>query len=353
MRVALITDTHVGVRNDSRNFSQYFDKFYTNVFFPYLKQHGIKQIIHLGDTFERRKYINFQSLGAARQYMFEPLNEFDVDMIVGNHDTYFKNSNHLNSPSLLLKDFKNINVHWQPTTKRYDGLDIALLPWICSGNYTESMEFLQQSSATTLMGHLEIMGFEMYMGSSNNDGFDPEIFNKFEQVFSGHFHHRSTRGNITYLGSPYETTWSDYADPRGFHIFDTQTRTLEFIENPYKMFHKIYFDDSETDIDELLSQDLEQYTNTYVRVVIKQKNNPYGFERFIDNLTKVNPIDISFTDDTLDLSFDDHELDDVEDTRAIIEQTVEQIAKEKPKIVKPLKKLMIDLYSEAVNMSRI
>lgn len=353
MKVAIVTDTHFGSRNDSRNFSFFFKRFYDEVFFPYLRENGITRVLHGGDLFERRKYINFQSLNDAKEFFFEPLREFEVDLIVGNHDTYFKNTNSLNSPSLLLKNYPNIKIHWQPETIEIDGFKLALLPWICTGNYQESMDFIKSTEATHLIGHLELTGFEMHLGQINDHGFDPKIFNKFEQVFSGHFHHRSTRGNITYLGSPYEQTWSDYNDPKGFHVFDTETRELTFIENPFKMFHKIFYDDVQTDVEETITKtDFDQYTNTYVRVVIKEKNNPFGFERFIDKLNNSNPIDVTFTDDTLDLSFEDDELlDDVEDTPAIIIQTVESSVN--PKHAPALKKLLLDLFSEAESLSRI
>lgn len=352
MLVVILTDTHIGSRNDSRNFSIFFKRFYDNVFFPYLREHGIKRVLHGGDLFERRKYINFQSLGDARDYLFEPLRDYDVDLIVGNHDTYFKNTNALNSPTLLLGEYPNIKVHDSPAEIDLDGFKMAMLPWICTGNFQESMDFIEKTNATHLLGHLEIRGFEMYAGSVNDHGFDPKVFDKFAQVYSGHYHHRSTHGNISYLGSPYESTWSDFNDPRGFHVFDTDTRELTFIENPYRMFHKVYYNDVKEDVEEMIAKDYDAFTNTYVRVVIQEKTNPFGFERLLDKIGKTNPIDISFTDDTLDLSFGDEELmEDIEDTQSIIVQSIEQAAN--PIHQEALKKFMLDLYGEAVSLSRI
>jgi DNA repair exonuclease SbcCD nuclease subunit len=352
MQVAIITDTHIGSRNDSRNFSVFFRRFYEEVFFPYLREHGITRILHGGDLFERRKYINFQSLGDSREYFFDPLRDYDVDLIVGNHDTYFKNTNVLNSPDLLLNDYPRFKSHWQPTTIDLDGFELALLPWVCTSNFEESMEFIRNTSASHLLGHLEIAGFEMHLGQINDHGFDPKIFDKFEQVWSGHFHHKSSRGNIMYLGSPYEQTWSDYNDPKGFHVFDTETRELTFVENPYRMFHKIYYDDVQNDPEQLIAGNFEEYTNTYVRVVIKEKSNPFAFERFIDKLSASNPIDITYTDDTLDLNIGDDELmEDIEDTAAIIVSSIEQSANPRHQVA--LKKMLLELYNEAVSLSRL
>lgn len=352
MLVGLITDTHIGSRNDSQNFSNYFKRFYRDVFFPTLHKHNIEHIIHLGDLFERRKYVNFKSLSDSREFLFEPLRDFQVELIVGNHDTFYKSTNVVNSPDLLLGDYKNINVYSEPHDLELGGCKMALLPWICSGNHQHSMDYIKSTSATHLFGHLELMGFEMYAGHTNDHGFDPALFSRFEQAYSGHFHHRSHRGNITYLGSPYETTWSDYNDPRGFHLFDTETKELTFIENPYRMFNKIYYNDTATDVEEMLKVDYDELTGTYVRIVIQDKSNPYGFERLVDKIGKTNPIDLSFSDDSLDLSFDDDELlEDVEDTQSIIVQSIEQAAN--PRIQPQLKKFMLELYSEALSLSRI
>ena len=59
MKIALVTDLHFGARGDSVPFDNFFKKFYDDTFFPYLVEHGIKTIFDLGDTFDRRKYINF------------------------------------------------------------------------------------------------------------------------------------------------------------------------------------------------------------------------------------------------------------------------------------------------------
>ena len=100
MKIACITDTHFGARGDNVAFDNFFRKFYEDIFFPELHKRKIKQVIHLGDCFDRRKYINYNSLKTCKEYFFDPLfqNDMKVDMIVGNHDTFFKNTNDVNSP---------------------------------------------------------------------------------------------------------------------------------------------------------------------------------------------------------------------------------------------------------------
>lgn len=352
MLVALITDTHISVRNDSALFSLYFEKFYSNVFFPYLEKHNIKRVMHLGDLFDRRKFINFQRLHDARRFLFEPLRKYQVDVLIGNHDTSLKASNSINSPDLLLNEYANITRYSEPTVISIEGTEIALIPWICADNKQQTMQLLETTSAQIVMGHLELKGFEMYRGSPTNHGENPSMFENFDMVMSGHFHHRSTNGNITYLGSPYEMTWSDYMDPRGFHIFDTDTRQLTFIENPYRMYHKIFYNDVTDDIESAIQEDFSHYKDTYVKVVIQEKTDPYLFDRLIDKIEKAKPFDISYSNDLLNiLQFTGEELEDVEDTPAIITSSVDQLTNERLK--EPLKKFLLDLYNEAIGMTTV
>ena len=248
-KVALVTDTHFGARSDSVPFDKFFRKFYDETFFPEIDRRGIKTIFHLGDCFDRRKYINFNTLSSCRDYFFDQAKSrgIEIVMIVGNHDTFFKNTNNVNSPNLLLQDYDNIVAYSGPIDYSIDGTSILLMPWICTDNYNECMDVMKTSKSQVMFGHFEIAGFQMYKGHENDEGFDPKIFEKFDLVCSGHFHHRSSNGNINYLGNPYELTWADFEDPRGFHIFDTGERSLEFIQNPFSIFSKVYYDDEKVD----------------------------------------------------------------------------------------------------------
>ena len=287
MKILLITDQHFGARNDNTGFLDYYEDFYSNVVIPYIDKHKITTIINLGDTFDRRKYVNFNTLERAKKMWFTPLEERGITAhtIIGNHDTYYKNTNEINSPELLLTDYEHIIPYSSPTLLELDHCNIAILPWICSENYTESMDFISTVKADILMGHLELSGFAMYRGYENDHGMDSSIFNRFDMVFTGHYHHKSDNGHVYYLGNPYELTWSDYNDPRGFHIFDTETRTLEFVQNPYKMFHKVIYDDkSEVKIE---PEKFQHLRNKYVKVVVREKNNPYNFDLFIESIYKI------------------------------------------------------------------
>ncbi len=352
MKIALITDTHWGARGDNLAFLEYFNRFYYEQFFPYLEENNISDIIHLGDIVDRRKYINFVTARHLRKFVQTcHTKNIKLDVIIGNHDTFYKNTNDVNSMRELFSDsVLNISFYDEPQEIVKDGLTIGILPWVCSGNFDASMDFLDNTRAQVLFGHLEIAGFEMYRGAVNDHGFDTKLFNKFDIVCSGHFHHKSSRGNISYLGAPYEITWSDWNDPRGFHIFDTDTRELTFIENRYKMFHKVHYNDASNDMESLLDIDTDQLTGTMVKVIVHEKNNPYWFDMFIDKIEKAGVIDLQVVEDNLNLQLEDDDdiVSEAEDTLTILRKYTEQFhgRVEKTK----LDNFLSSLYEEALSV---
>jgi DNA repair exonuclease SbcCD nuclease subunit len=357
MKIAVITDQHFGARNDSIHFLDYYEKFYHDTFFPVLDDNNISTVLILGDTFDRRKYVNFYSLKRTKEMFFDELakRNIQVHMLAGNHDTYFKNTNDVNSVDLLLKEYTNVNVIDKPTTIWLDDEKhpICMMPWICPENYDDSMFVLSDTDADICMGHFEIAGFAMHRGMPSLEGLNRELFRRFDCVFSGHYHHRSTSDNITYLGNPYELTWQDYNDPRGFHLFDLDTRNLEFIVNPNVMFHRVTYDDKENSITEITNKDLTKYTNTYVKVVVVNKTNPYLFDKFMASLYDVNPIDVTIAEDFADLTegVEDDMIDQAEDTITIINKFVDGIQEEHINNDR-LKTVLKELYVEALNLEQ-
>ena len=274
-KVAIITDQHFGCRGDHLGFLNYQEQFYKNVFFPYIDQHNITTIFDLGDTFDRRKYVNYYTLNQVKRFWFDEVKKRNIKLkiILGNHTTYFKNTNQIHSLELFKNDFDVIT---EPTVQD----NMLFLPWINGENQQKALELIDKTYASICFGHLQLQGFEMHMGSVADHGLDPTVFKKFDAVYSGHFHHKSDRGNIHYLGAPYEITWADFGDPRGFSILDLETNSIEYIQNPYSMFHKVLYSD---DLD-VTKFDFKKYQNRYVKVIILKKENPYVFDTFISKL---------------------------------------------------------------------
>lgn len=284
MQIAVLNDTHAGIRNSSDIFHDNEERFYNEVFFPTLLDMGIKHIVHLGDVFDNRKFINFKSLQRYRKTFLAKLREYGMhmDVIPGNHDTFYKNTNDLNSLKELLGHYMNeVTIHMEPTVVNYDGFKLALLPWICSENYDRSLEFIKTCKADWLGGHLELQGFEVMKGVVSPHGLDHKLFSRFEQVISGHFHTKSEKDNILYLGSQMEFFWSDAHDPKSFHVIDTERRDITAIRNPNTLYEKIIYDDRKWDYMDYLQYN-QHLDNKFIKVVVINKTDLYMFDKFID-----------------------------------------------------------------------
>jgi DNA repair exonuclease SbcCD nuclease subunit len=350
MKIAILGDTHFGQRGDSVDFHRYIEKFYDNVFFPYLIENKIDRVYQLGDLFDRRKFINFNSLYLCRKYFFNKLRDNNIKLftLLGNHDIAYKNTLEVNSSQLLLKEYNNVFVIDKPDTDFVDGVAIDVIPWICSENEEEVFRFAENSKSQICFGHFEIDGFEMDRGNVFHGGLDRKKLNKYDVVLSGHFHHKSDDGHIFYVGTPSEMTWADYNDPRGFHVFDVKTREMEFIRNPYRMFHKITYDDGVTDFEYWKNYDYSQYKDCYVKVISVNKQNPYLFDTVIDNLYKSGVTDLTIVEDFTEEAVEDGDIvDQAEDTITILSRYIDGLTLDVE--TDKLKKVMREVYIEALN----
>ena len=343
MKVGVISDTHWGARKGSKLFHDYFELFYKNVFFPTLEQYGITTVIHMGDAFDSRKSIDYQSLEWAKRVVFEPLSSYQVHMIVGNHDSYYKNTNNTNSPQLLLKDYPNIQTYSTPSEIKVENLDILLLPWICSENQEQSLKMIKKTKAKVAMGHLELQGFRVNRSIVMEHGLEADLFKNFSKVFSGHYHTRSNNGTVFYLGNPYEIYWTDLNDTRGFHIFDTETLEHTPINNPYKMYHNIYYEDTNHQ-----TFDTREYENKIVKVVVRKKTDTKQFEKFIDKLYASNVSELKVVENFEIHGTEEFEAFESEDTLSILNRYVEEAEINLDRSV--IQKLISEIYQDACEL---
>ena len=351
MKLCILGDTHFGMRGDSLEFHRYYEKFYDEVFFPYLIENKIDTVFQLGDLFDRRKFINFNSLYLSRKYFFDKLKEHNITLhtLLGNHDVMFKNTLEVNSTGLLLRDYENIIMYDKFAQVSFDGVEIDIVPWLCADNQEEIFSQIKESTNQLCFGHFEIDGFEMDRGNLCHGGIDRKTLNKYDMVLTGHFHHKSDDGHIFYVGTPGEMTWSDYKDERGFHIFDTDTREMEFVLNPYRMFHKVSYDDTQHDFEFWKTFDFDQLKDTYVKVVVLNKQNPYLFDNVVDNIYKAGVCDISIVEDFTEIVLEDDQelIDQAEDTMTILSKYIDNLTLNVE--AEKLKTLMRELYVEAIN----
>lgn len=343
MKVAIITDSHYGCRKGSKLFQDYFELFYKNVFFPTLEQYGITTAIHMGDVFDSRKSIDYQSFEWAKRVVFDPLSKYDVHMITGNHDCYYKNTNNTNSPELLLKDYSNIKTYSSPTEITIDNLKILLLPWICMDNEEKSLKMIRNTKCKIAMGHLELQGFKISRGLLMDHGLEANIFKNFTKVFSGHYHTRSDNGTVFYLGNPYEMFWNDVNDTRGFHIFDTETWEHTPVNNPYRLFYNIYYEDTNYQ-----TFDTREYENKIVKVVVRKKSDTKKFEKFIDKLYSANISELKVIENFEIQEAEDFEAFESEDTLSILNRYIEEAEVNLDKSI--IQKMIREVYQESCEL---
>lgn len=352
MKIALISDTHAGARGDSLIFQDYFEKFYRDLFFPTIEQQKITHIIHPGDIFDRRKFINFNILYRTRNTFFDPLEKMGItmDLLLGNHDISFRNTSEVNSAKELLGKYKNIKIYDETTEVVLDKKPFLYIPWINSENQERSFKRIRETKCKVAFGHLELMGFEMYRGVKNDTGLDPKIFKKFNQVFTGHYHHKSDDGRIYYLGAPYEMTFADMNDPKGFHIYDTNSGVCKFIQNPNRMFHKIYYDDRGKELSDLINiKKFEKFAGTQLKIVVTHRTNPFYFDKFLDEIQKVQPADYKVVEDFKSTISED-DVNMAEDTITILNKYVDGMDLDVDK--QRIKDHLHALYIEAQNIDR-
>tara|TARA_B100001029_G_scaffold32637_1_gene24585 strand:+ start:2422 stop:3453 length:1032 start_codon:yes stop_codon:yes gene_type:complete len=340
MKILLITDQHFGVRNDNLHFVEHYRKFYSKIVIPFIKASGIREIINLGDTFDKRRSINYMSLEAAKEMWFDPIKELGCNMtaLIGNHDIYYKNTLRINSPEELLGGY-NIDVIDEPTTRNYDGTDILLLPWICDENYDRTLRSITESTAPVCMGHLELNGFEAHPGHVMDKGIDMNIFSKFTKVFSGHYHTKSNKNNCYYLGNPYQLYWNDYGQKRGFHVFDTETLRTTFYRNPFDTFHKLYYNNG------VVLPNEEEVKGTFVKLIVEDKGDYTKFDYFIRQLQDIGLADLKIVEDlSVDIEGGDVVVE-TEDTITLLDNYIDDIDLKVDK--SNVKNIMRSLYMEA------
>ena len=349
MKVAVITDQHFGARKNSKLFHDFFGKFYEEVFFPYLDANGITVCIDMGDTFDNRTGINYSALRWAKDNYFQLLCDRGISVytVVGNHTAYYKNTNKVNACELLLREYDNIRVISEFEELNIGGLDIAFVPWVNAENKEDTYKKIEKSKCRVVMGHLELNGFYANLHHVMEHGEDKAIYQKFEKVYSGHYHTRNSQDNIYYLGNPYEIYWNDCGDTRGFHIFDTETLEHTPINNPFNIFEKIVFDNNNYQ-----TFDARPYKDKIVKVIVKDKGKGVKFDKFIDKLYQAGVAELK-TIENIDYGtgYVTHEDQgqDSEDTLTLLSKYIDEVEAQVDK--SKVKKLLQSVYQEACEVT--
>ena len=343
MKIAIITDQHFGARKNSKLFHDYFLKFYENIFFPTLIKEGITTIIDMGDTFDSRKGVDFVSLEWAKNNYYDKLEELGITVhtIVGNHTAYYKNTNQLSGVNLFLREYDNVKIYSEAEEVKIDKTKFLFVPWINSENEEKTLQLIDDSDSPCVMGHLELNGFMATRGHFMEHGMDSNVFDKFDKVYSGHYHMRSNKDNIFYLGNPYEMYWNDVNDRnRGFHLFDTDTLEHKPINNPYQLFHNLYYEDTPHQM-----LDITKYDQKILKVIVRKKSDPKQFEKYIDKLYSSNLAELKIVENFDFTEGEEFEADESEDTISLLNRYIQESEVDLDKSV--ITEILQDVYREA------
>ena len=343
MKIAIITDQHFGARKNSKLFHDYFLKFYEDIFFPTLIKEGITTIVDMGDTFDSRKGVDFVSLEWAKNHYYDRLAELGITVhtIVGNHTAYYKNTNQLSGVNLFLREYDNVKIYSEAEEVKIDKTKFLFVPWINSENEEKTLQLIDDSDSPCVMGHLELNGFMATRGHFMEHGMDSNVFDKFERVYSGHYHMRSNKENVFYLGNPYEMYWNDVNDRnRGFHLFDTDTLEHTPVNNPYQLFHNLYYDDTPHQM-----LDITKYDQKILKVIVRKKSDPKQFERYIDKLYSSNLAELKIVENFDFTEGEEFEADESEDTISLLNRYIQESEVDLDKSV--ITEILQDVYREA------
>jgi hypothetical protein len=342
MKVAIITDQHFGARKGSKFLHDYFKKFYDEIFFPYLEDNNIKVVIDMGDTFDNRRSIDLWSLEWAKENYYNHLRDLGITIhtIVGNHTAYYKNTNDVNSVGLLLREYDNVKIYSETTEVQFDKLKTLFIPWINQENQEKTFNLINSTKSKIAFGHLELNGFRAHRGHVMEDGMDIDILDKFSKVYSGHYHTRSDNGKVFYLGNPYEMFWNDVNDTRGFHIFDTETLEHTPINNPFKLFYNVYYDDTPHQM-----IDTTEYVNKIVKIIVRKKSNIKNFEKFVDKLHSSGIQELKIIENFDIVEGEDFAVEETENTLSILNRYVDESEINYDKSI--IKGIIQELYSQA------
>jgi len=343
VKIAIITDQHFGARKNSKLFHDYFLKFYEDIFFPTLIKEGITTIVDMGDTFDSRKGVDFVSLEWAKNHYYDRLAELGITVhtIIGNHTAYYKNTNDLTGVGLFLREYDNVKIYPEAEEVTIDKTKFLFVPWINPENQEKTFELIEESDSPCVMGHLELNGFMATRGHFMEHGMDSNIFDKFDKVYSGHYHMRSNKENIFYLGNPYEMYWNDVNDrDRGFHLFDTDTLVHTPVNNPYQLFHNLYYEDTPHQM-----LDITKYDQKILKVIVRKKSDPKQFEKYIDKLYSSNLAELKIVENFDFTEGEEFEADESEDTISLLNRYIQESEVDLDKSV--ITNILQDVYKEA------
>lgn len=282
-QIAVLGDLHFDIFSNLKQerMYDYQEKFFKEVFFPEILSREIKTIVQVGDLFDNRTKVSQRSLAFSKRVFFDVLQENDIRLIVltGNHDIFYKDSLKIVTTEQVLGEYSNIELVKKPTMLGIYGKKYSFVPWICKENEAAISRFIENDSASIAFGHLELAGGKLNKYATMEHGSDIGMFKRYNKVYSGHFHSKSTFNNVEFVGIPYELTRIDANEQKSFLIIEQGKEDIQ-INNPFTLYEQIVVATSE-ELKEIFSKDLN---NKYVEITIDYEIDPKAQEKFCTKL---------------------------------------------------------------------
>lgn len=350
MKILFLGDLHLGARNGNPNFLRMMDEYFKEELFPYILENDVNVVVQLGDILDKRRSIDFTISNYLVNTFFKFFNENEVYLYstLGNHDVYYRQSIQLDGPSQFANsDF--IHIVKNCRIESFDKTKIAMTPWICDENKEEVTNWIieNKNRNTILCGHFELAGFPIQKGYISDKGtIDTENMKGYKCVLSGHYHSPSEKDKITYVGTPYELTWSDYGDEKKFIVYDTEEKVFETIYTKKKMFHKIVYTD---DIFQTINYD--NYKKSYIKVVLSDDYNEGKLNVFLSMLDeKAHPYSIQTIDirEQQESLMEEISADDIDNPIEIMMNTIDSKVEDE-NLCQLVKELTYEIYQSAMD----
>lgn len=342
MKVIILGDCHFGCRNSNTIVEHWQRRFYEEIFWPYIESNGIQHIIQTGDYFDNRKWLNIQSIAFQKEVFIDRAQKLGVKVhgLVGNHDIPLRHSLKNSSVCQILNHEEGVQFYDEDTVLEFDGVKFTLVPWICKENEQKMLDVVREGGEV-LVGHFEVQGALMHPGSFSPDGLKYSDFSKWKKVLSGHFHAQSQNTNVHFVGTPYQMSWNDATTKHGFWVFDTEDLSETFIENPLRFFNRFTWEDG-------ADREIDDLSNSYVKINIKKKSDFEAFEKFIDKVNFANPFEVKITESFEEYSSDNvGELIEIHSTAELISEYIQDVTATNSE---EIKKIMLEIYEEALQV---
>lgn len=286
-KVCCVSDIHVGVHQNSAmwhditlNWARWLS--------AELRQHKIKDILIMGDLFHYRDEIAVNTIHVVSDIL-EIWKDYNIILLVGNHDAFYKDKSDINSLSIL-RGWNNIEVISTPTKVTAFNKQLMFCPW---GTTTKQID-----KCDIIFGHFEITSFKFNQHKICEDGINSkELFKKSPLVITGHFHLREERqykeGQILYLGNPFQMDFGDVYSTKGYYILDIVDGDFNFHENAISPCHQKIKLSTLVEQQTITNEVRNTFKNNIVKLIIDKNVAPDDMDILLKRFLELDSISIT------------------------------------------------------------